>query len=83
MQDDVALVGRGGDVEEGYFIGALLVVAAGDFDRVTGIAQPDEIGPLDDAASRDVKTGNDAFGEHQAPNSSASFWAAAKSSEPS
>jgi hypothetical protein len=45
MQDDVALVGRGGDVEEGYLIGALLVVATGDFDRVTGIAQADEIGP--------------------------------------
>ncbi len=42
----------GGDVEEGDLVGALLVVATGDFDRVAGIAQLDEIDALDDAASR-------------------------------
>ena len=83
VQNDVALVRRRRDIEEGDFVCALLVVAACDLDRVAGIAQPNEIGTLDDTASRDVKTGNDALGEHQAPSSSASFWAAAKSSEPS
>ncbi len=82
-QDDVTLVAGGRDVKEGDLIGALLIVAAGDLDRVAGIAQVNEIGAFDDAAGRDIKAGNDALGEHQAPNSSASLWAAAKSSEPS
>jgi len=42
MQDDVAVVGAGSDVEEGDLVGALLVVAAGDLDRIAGIAQLDE-----------------------------------------
>ena len=68
MQDDVALVAGSRDVEEGHLVGALLVVAAGDLDRIAGIAQIDEVGSLDDPARRDIETGNDALGEHQAPN---------------
>jgi hypothetical protein len=55
----------GGDVQKGEFVGALLVVAAGDLNRIAGIAQIDEIDALDDAAGGDVQAGNDAFGEAQ------------------
>jgi len=51
------------DIEEGELIGALAVVAAGDFDRVAGIAQVDEIDAFDDAALGNVEAGNDALGE--------------------
>src|SRR5207244_5536558 len=50
------------DVQEDQFVGAIAVVAAGEFDRVAGIAQVDEVDALDDAASGDVETGDDAFG---------------------
>ncbi len=60
-QDQVALVGGGGDVEEGQFVGALIVVAARDFDGIARVAQFDEVDALDHAASRDVETGDDAF----------------------
>src|SRR5258708_2832135 len=56
-QDQIALVGRGGDVEKGEFVCALVIVAAGDFDWVACIAQFDEVDALDHAASRDVETG--------------------------
>ena len=52
VQDQVALVRTGGDVEKGEFVGALLVVAARDFDRVAGVAQADEVDALDHAAAR-------------------------------
>ena len=62
VQDDVARVGTGGDVEKGQLVSALLVVATGDFDRVTGVLQRHEIDALDHAAGVDVQTGNDALG---------------------
>jgi hypothetical protein len=65
VQDDVAVVGAGGDVEEGDLVGALLVVAAGNLDRITGIPQFDEIDAFDDPAGGDVEAGNDALGEHE------------------
>ena len=61
---DVARVARSGDVEEDQFVGALLVVAVGEFDGIAGIAQVDEVDALDDAAAGDVETGNDALGQH-------------------
>jgi hypothetical protein len=64
VQDDVAVVGAGGDVEEGDLVGALFVVAAGDLHRITGVPQFDEIDALDDTAGTDVEAGNDALGEH-------------------
>ena len=64
VQDQVAAVAGRGDVEEGELVGALLVVARGDLDRVAGVAQLDEVDALDDAAGGDVEAGNDAFGEH-------------------
>ncbi len=51
------------DIEKRELVGALLVVAPRDLDRIAGIAQIDEIDALDDAALGDVQTGNDALGE--------------------
>ena len=41
------------------------VVAVGQFHRIAGIAQVDEVDALDHAAAGDVETGNDALGEHR------------------
>ena len=54
----------GRDVQKDQFVGPLLLVARGHLDRVAGVAEVDEIRPLDDAAPIDVETGNHAFGEH-------------------
>jgi len=62
VQDEVAPVTGGGDVEEGEFVGALLVVAGGNLDRVAGVAQFDEVDALDDATTGHVQAGDDAFG---------------------
>ena len=62
MQDHVALIRTRGDVEEGEFVGPLIVVAARDFHRIAGVAQADEIHAFHYAAAGDVKTGNDALG---------------------
>jgi hypothetical protein len=70
VQDQVAVVAGGGDVEEGQLVGALLVVAAGDFHRVAGIAQLGEVDAFDDAAGGHVEAGDDAFGEHDSSSSS-------------
>jgi hypothetical protein len=51
VQDQVAPVARRGDVEEGQLVGALLVVARGDLDRVARVAKLDEVDALDDAAA--------------------------------
>ena len=58
----VAIVARRGDVEEHQFVGALLVVARGEFHRIARVAQVDEVDALDHAAGGDVETGNDALG---------------------
>ncbi|MOA57289.1 hypothetical protein D3C78_1814410 [compost metagenome] len=62
MQDQVAVVGTGGNVEEGQLVGALLVIALGDFDRVAGVAQADKIDALDHATGSHVQAGDNAFG---------------------
>ena len=64
-QDHVALVAGRGDVEEGELVGALLVVARGDLDRIAGVPQLDEVDALDDTAGGDVEAGNDSLGEHR------------------
>ncbi len=63
VQGGVAVVDAGGDVEEGDLVGALLVVAAGDFHRVAGVANVLELDALDHAAVVHVEAGNDAFGQ--------------------
>jgi len=45
VQDDIPLVRGCGNVQEGDFIGTLFVVAAGNLDRIAGIAQVNEVGP--------------------------------------
>ena len=55
------------DVEERELVGALLVVAPRDLDRIAGIAQVDEVDALDDAAVGDVEAGDDALGEAHGP----------------
>jgi len=50
----------GGDVEEGKFIGTGGVIDRRLLDRVTGIAQIDEVDAFDDAAVLDVQAGDDA-----------------------
>ena len=62
---DGASVARGCDVEEDQFVGALLVVAVGQFDRIAGVAQVHEVDAFDYAAGRDVETGDDSFGQHR------------------
>ena len=64
LEDGVAGVGRGGDVEEHDLVGALAVVAGGQLDRVAGIDQVDEVDALDDAAGVDVEAGDDSGGPH-------------------
>jgi hypothetical protein len=46
VQDDVALIGRGGDVEEGDLVGALRVVAAGDLDGSPASRRSTKLVPL-------------------------------------
>ncbi len=62
MQNHVALIRTRGDVEEGELVGALVVVAARNFDRIAGIAQADEIHAFHHAAAGDVETGNYTLG---------------------
>ena len=52
-------VARRRDVEEHQLVGALGVVAGGQLDRITGVAQVDEVGALDDPPVGDVEAGND------------------------
>ena len=63
VEDEAALVAARGDVEEGELVGALLVVAPRDLDRIAGIAQADEVDAFDDAPGGDVEAGDDALGE--------------------
>src|SRR5690606_37143236 len=75
------------DAEEGQLVRALLVIASRDLDRIAGVAQLEEVDPFDDAPIGHVEAGNDAFCQAHKPfqplSSSASAWAAAKSSVPS
>ena len=60
LDDRVAALVRGGDVEEDELVGALGVVALGELDRVAGVAQSDEVGSLDDPPGLDVEAGDQA-----------------------
>src|SRR5699024_4178309 len=64
--DDVqrgrAALRRGGDVEEGDLVGALGAVAAGQLDRVPGVAEVLELDPFDDASGVDVEAGDHTYG---------------------
>src|SRR5690606_3769475 len=60
VEDRLAIVGRGGDVEEAELVRACLVIGARSLDRIAGIDQIDEVDALDDAAVLDVQAGDDA-----------------------
>jgi len=64
VQDDIARIAGGGDVKKGEFVSALFVVARGNFNRVACITQFNEIDAFDHATAGNVKTGNDALGQH-------------------
>ena len=65
LDDRLALLVRGGDVEEDQLVGALGVVALGQLDRVARVAQADEVGALDDAPGVDVEAGDDSLQDHR------------------
>ena len=60
---------RGGDVEEHELVGAFGVVALGELDRVTRVAQADEVGALHDPPLVDVEAGDHALQDDFAPPS--------------
>jgi hypothetical protein len=64
VQDQITAIAGRSDVQKSQFIGALVVVARGNFNRVTGIAQLQEINAFDNPTAGDVKTRNDSFSEH-------------------
>ena len=55
LDDRVAALVRGGDVEEDELVGALGVVARGELDRIARVADVDEVRALDDAPVVDVE----------------------------
>ena len=64
VEDGVAVLVAGGDVEEGELVGAGRVIGDRRLDRIAGVAQIDELDALDDAAVLDVEAGDDADLEH-------------------
>ena len=64
VEDGVAVLVAGGDVEEGEFVGAGGVVDGGLFDGVAGVTQGDEVHALDDAAVFHIQAGDDSQLEH-------------------
>ena len=59
VEDGVALLVAGGDVEKGKLVGAGGVIKRGLLDRIAGVTQGDEVDALDDAAVLHVEAGND------------------------
>ena len=57
VDDRVALLVRGGDVEEHELVGALGLVALGELHGVAGVADVDEVRALHDAALVHVEAG--------------------------
>ena len=66
LRHGVALLVRGGDVEEDDLVGALVLVADRELHRVAGVADVHELHALDDAALVHVEAGDHASQQHQA-----------------
>ena len=64
VEDRVAVLVAGRDVEEAELVGAGRIVGGGGLDGIAGIAQADEVDALDDAAVLDVEAGNDTDFQH-------------------
>jgi hypothetical protein len=58
----IPIIAASGNIQKGNLIGALLIVAVGDFYRVASITNIDKADPLNYTAIGHVKTGNNAFG---------------------
>ena len=66
----------GGDIQEGNFIRALLVVTYGNLHRITGIADINEIDAFDNPAVLHVQAGNNTLGQaHYQAAPSHNCWA--------
>jgi hypothetical protein len=63
QHDRPALV-AGRDVEEDEFVGTLLVIPAGDLDRVAGVAEADEVGTLHHSPAVHVEARDNPLGQH-------------------
>jgi hypothetical protein len=55
---------RCGDIQENQFVSALAIVGGGQFHGIAGIAESEELNPLDHSAIFDIKAGNDTSGQH-------------------
>ena len=55
------------DVENHELVDAFAVISSRELGRIAGATQPFEVDPFDDLPIADVKTGDDAFGQHPAP----------------
>ena len=69
--DGLAPLVGGGDVEEDDLVGALVLVARRQLDRVAGVADVHELDALDHAALVDVEAGDDALEQHHLDASAA------------
>ena len=70
LEDRPATLERRGDVEEDELVGTELRVARRELDRLTHLAQIDEVDALDDAAAGDVEAGDHALLDHASAFSS-------------
>ena len=62
IEQGVAVLVRGGDIEERQLVGAGLIIELRLLHRVAGIDEIDEVHALYGAAVLDVETGDDTFG---------------------
>src|SRR6185312_3869737 len=61
---DGAAIAGGRNVKKDELVGALLVVAIGELDGVSGVAEVDEVDAFDDASGGDVEAGDDSTRQH-------------------
>jgi hypothetical protein len=64
LDDRLALLVGSGDVEEDQLVRALRVVAGRELDGIAGVAQVDEVRPLDHPPPIDVEAGDDPLERH-------------------
>jgi hypothetical protein len=68
VEDDVAVLVAGGDVEEAQLVGAGLVIDLRLFHRIARITQAHKVDALHDASVLHIEAGNDPNLQHQAPS---------------
>ena len=64
VEDDLAVLVTGGDVEKAQLIGAVGIVGASLGDRITGIDNVNKLNTLDHAAAADIEAGDDTGLKH-------------------